>query len=289
MPSKLERCALSSANWSAKGTAIELLELADRRWVRPDVPLRAWLIERRRLGLIDAKTSASISRLSASVVRTSMGVSRHVLPERNARNSNGSASRLPIWLGGSDASARRSRRRARVCPGFTRSSSPAAELDPGPRLVRPRSWLPAHRWPAWSPDGRLSRSRLRRCRHRARAPAIVMLVDTSGRTPWPPLVHLGRRRRRGCFAGDAAYAPSLMLQDAVDGVAPDDDSAAYLRRMQQVVSDARRCLRPSYIPRLDDSPNAAVPSPLAVSTTESGPASTARTTLGSDADGVDRR
>jgi glyoxylase-like metal-dependent hydrolase (beta-lactamase superfamily II) len=92
-------------------------------------------------------------------------------------------------------------------------------------MGKARGYLP-HRWPKWfsprlveleqNPFGPFPQSR------RVTETGDVAIVGTPGHTPGHVSVVLDEGPHSLFFAGDASYTQSLMLERAIDGVAPDE-------------------------------------------------------------------
>lgn len=66
----------------------------------------------------------------------------------------------------------------------------------------------------------------------------VRVVPTPGHSPGQLAVLVDEGERTVCLAGDVSYTDELLLEQAVDGVAPDDDSAR--RTLANVLALARK-------------------------------------------------
>jgi glyoxylase-like metal-dependent hydrolase (beta-lactamase superfamily II) len=117
---------------------------------------------------------------------------------------------------------------------------------------RIRGFLP-NRWPSWfaptlvdfepGPVGPFERS------HRLTQAGDVVLVPTPGHTPGHMSVILRGDGASFFFAGDASYTESLMLEGAVDGVAPDVKRAARtLRRIREFTTEEPAIYLPAHDP-----------------------------------------
>jgi glyoxylase-like metal-dependent hydrolase (beta-lactamase superfamily II) len=129
----------------------------------------------------------------------------------------------------------------------------AEELSLGRGLMgQVRGYLP-HRWPdgtRWSP---LDFSRRPYGPFPASRPLTaagdVHLVATPGHTPGHLSVVVEDGARRVILAGDVSYTEQLMLDGAVDGVAPNAKVAAEtLARMRELVADGPAAYLPSHDP-----------------------------------------
>jgi N-acyl homoserine lactone hydrolase len=115
-----------------------------------------------------------------------------------------------------------------------------------------RGFLP-HRWPDWLDP------RLFELEERPHGPfpqslpltqaGDVTIVPTGGHTKGHVSVVLDEGGRSIFFAGDASYTEELMLREAIDGVAPDEEAAREtLRRIRKWAAEAQLVYLPSHDP-----------------------------------------
>jgi glyoxylase-like metal-dependent hydrolase (beta-lactamase superfamily II) len=119
-------------------------------------------------------------------------------------------------------------------------------------IGKARGFLP-HRWPQWfaphlfeldpEPFGPFPRSL------RVTEAGDVRIVATHGHTRGHVSVVLEEGPRSVFFAGDASYTEALMLEEAIDGVAPDERSAREtLRRIHELTRERPLVYLPSHDP-----------------------------------------
>jgi N-acyl homoserine lactone hydrolase len=239
------------------GAARQLRTLTDRTWTEP-LPIYAWVIEHSEgLVVVDTGETAHVNdpgyfprwhpyfrvavRLSVrredeigprmKELGLSPGDVRLVILTHLHTDHAGGLSHFP------DSEVMVCRREFENASGF---------------VGKVRGFLP-HRWPQWfsptlfelgpEPFGPFPNS------IRVTAAADVTIVGTQGHTPGHVSVVLEDGPDTLFFAGDTSYTEGLMLEGAIDGVAPDEQAAREtLRRIRALAGERPLVYLPSHDP-----------------------------------------